>query len=45
MRAGNGTEELRAKMVEAQSEVAKLRAENRRLKREAGGLRSFLRDG
>lgn len=45
MRAGNGTEEMRDKMVEAQGEVAKLRAENRKLKREVGGLRSFLRDG
>lgn len=45
VRAGNGVEELRAKMVEAQGEVSRLRGENVKLKREVMGLRSTMRDG
>lgn len=45
VRAGHGVEELRAKMVEAQSEVGRLRSENVKLKREVMILRSSLRDG
>lgn len=45
VRAGNGVEELRAKMVEAQSEVGRLRSENVKLKREVMILRSSMRDG
>lgn len=32
-------------MVEAQGEVGRLRAENKRLKREVVGLKSLVRDG
>lgn len=45
MRAGNGVEELRRKMVEAQNEVGRLRIENKKVKREVVGLKSMLRDG
>lgn len=45
VRAGKGVEELRAKMVEAQAEVGRLKIDNARLKREVMGLRSLLRDG
>ena len=45
VRAGNGVEELRAKMVEAHSEVGRLRSENVKLKREVMVLRSSMRDG
>jgi hypothetical protein len=45
VRAGNGVEELRAKMLEAQSEVSRLRSENMKLKREVMVLRSAMRDG
>lgn len=45
VRAGNGVEELRTKMVEAQSEVTRLRSDNVKLKREVMVLRSAMRDG
>lgn len=45
VRTGNGVDEMRAKMVEVQGEVARLKTENTKLKREILGLRSVLRDG
>lgn len=42
--AGNGIEEMKRKMLEAQAEVARLKGENARLKREVAGLRSLIRD-
>lgn len=45
VKAGNGVEEMRAKMVEAQGEVGRLRSENAKLKREVMILRSSMRDG
>ena len=45
VRAGNGVEELRAKMMEAQSEVGRLKGENVKLKREVMMLRTAMRDG
>lgn len=45
VRAGNGVVEMRAKMVEAQGEVGRLKTENSRLRREVVGLRSVMRDG
>lgn len=44
VKAGNGTEEIKGKMLEAQAEVALLKGENARLKREVVGLRSLIRD-
>ncbi|MCJ1476769.1 hypothetical protein MMC13_005438 [Lambiella insularis] len=43
VKGGAGVEEMRAKMKEAQDEVARLKRENQRLKRENLGLRSQLR--
>ncbi|MCJ1465877.1 hypothetical protein MMC07_004496 [Pseudocyphellaria aurata] len=45
VRSGNGVEEMRAKMVEAQGEVGQLKVENARLRREVVGLKSVVRDG
>lgn len=44
VKAGNGTEEIKGKMLEAQAEVARLKGENARLKREVAGLRSLVKD-
>lgn len=44
VKAGNGTEEMKGRMLEAQAEVARLKGENSRLKREVAGLRSLMRD-
>ncbi len=44
VKAGNGVEEMRGKMVAAQGEVARLKGENVRLKREVAVLRSAMRD-
>lgn len=44
VKAGNGTEEIKGKMLEAQAEMARLKGENSRLKREVAGLRSLMRD-
>ncbi len=44
VKAGNGIEEMKGKMLEAQAEVARLKGENARLKREVAGLRSLIRD-
>jgi len=41
---GDGVEELRQRMQDAEVESAKLRKENARLKRESAGLRAALRD-
>lgn len=43
VKAGNGTEEIKGKMLEAQAEVARLKVENARLKREVAGLRSLVK--
>ena len=43
VRKGEGLEEMRSKMKEAQDEVLKLKKENAKLKREAVGLRSMMR--
>lgn len=45
VRSGNGVEEMRAKMVEAQEEVGQLKIENARLRRDVVGLKSVMRDG
>lgn len=45
VRTGNGVEEMRAKMVEAQGEAGRLKTENARLRREVVGLKSVMRDG
>lgn len=44
VKAGNGTEEMKGRMLEAQAEVARLKGENSRLKREVAGLKSLMRD-
>ena len=44
VKKGEGVEELRGKLKEAQYEVVKLKKENAKLKREAIGLRSMMRD-
>lgn len=44
VKAGNGIEEMKGKMLETQAEVARLKGENARLKREVAGLRSLIRD-
>ena len=43
VKKGEGVEELKSKMKEAQDEVLKLKRENARLKREAVGLRSLMK--
>ena len=43
VKGGQGVEEMKVKMKEAQDEVAKLKRENGKLKREGVGLRSLLR--
>ena len=45
VRKGDGVEEMRNKLGEAQDEVAILRKENAKLKREVVGLRSILKGG
>ncbi|KAF6235988.1 hypothetical protein HO173_005616 [Letharia columbiana] len=45
VKKGEGVEETRSKLKEAQEEVAKLRKENGRLKREVVGLRSLMKEG
>lgn len=45
VRKGEGVEETRSKLRDAQEEVAKLKKENGRLKREVVGLRSLLKEG
>ena len=45
VRKGEGVEEMRGRLGEAQNEVARLRKENARLKREVGGLRCLMKDG
>ena len=45
VKRGEGTEEPRIKLREAQEEVAKLKKENGRLKREVVNLRSMLKEG
>ena len=44
VRKGEGVEEMRGRLGEAQNEVARLRKENARLKREVGGLRCLIKD-
>lgn len=44
VKAGEGVEELKAKLKESQEEVAKLKRENTRLKRENVGLRAQLKE-
>lgn len=44
VRRGEGVEETRSRLKEAQDEVIKLKRENGKLKREAIGLRSMLKD-
>lgn len=43
VRKGEGVEEMRSKMKEAQDEAVRLKKENARLKREAVGLRSLMK--
>ena len=43
VRKGEGVQEMREKMGEAQGEVVKLRKENAKLKRDVVGLRSLLK--
>ena len=43
VKEGNGLQEMRTKLKEAQDEAARLRRENQRLKRENLGLRSQLK--
>ncbi len=43
VRKGEGVEEMRSKMKEAQDEMVRLKKENARLKREAVGLRSMMK--
>ena len=43
VKGGQGVEEMRAKMKEAQDDAARLKRENQRLKRENLGLRSQLK--
>ena len=44
VKKGEGVDEMRSQLKEAQEEVAKLKKENGRLKREVVGLRSLLKD-
>ena len=45
VKKGEAIEETRSKLKEAQAEVAKLKKENGKLKREVVGLRSLMKDG
>lgn len=45
VKKGEGVEETRSKLKEAQEEVAKLKKENGKLKREVVGLRSLMKEG
>ncbi len=45
VRKGEGVEEMRGRLGEAQNEVGRLRKENGRLKRELGVLRCLMKDG
>ena len=45
VKRGEGVEETRSKLKEAQEEVARLKKENGRLKREVVGLRSLMKEG
>ena len=45
VKKGEGVEETRIKLREAQEEAAKLKKENGRLKREVVGLRSLMKEG
>ena len=45
VKKGEGLEETRSKLKEAQEEVAKFKKENGRLKREVVGLRSLMKEG
>lgn len=45
VKKGEGVEETRSKLQEAQEEVGKLKKENGRLKREVVGLKSLLKEG
>ena len=44
VKGGEGVEEMRSKLKESQSDAARLRKENQRLKRENVGLRSQLKE-
>ena len=45
VKKGEGVEETRSKLKVAQEEVAKLKKENGKLKREVIGLRSLMKEG
>lgn len=45
IKKGEGVDETRSKLKEAQEEVARLKKENAKLKREVVGLRSLMKDG
>ena len=45
VRKGEGVEEMRGRLGEAQNEVGRLRKENARLRREVGGLKCLMKDG
>lgn len=45
VKKGEGVDETRSKLKEAQEDVAKLKKENGRLKREVIGLRSLMKEG
>ena len=45
VKRGEGVDETRSKLREAQEEVARLKKENGRLKREVVGLRSLMKEG
>ena len=45
VKRGEGVDETRSKLKEAQEEVARLKKENGRLKREVVGLRSLMKEG
>ena len=45
VKRGEGVEETRSKLKEAQEEVTRLKKENGRLKREVVGLRSLMKEG
>lgn len=44
VRKGEGIEEMKEKLREAQDEVVKMRKENAKLKREVAGLKSYLKE-
>lgn len=45
IKKGEGVDETRSKLKEAQEEVGRLKKENARLKREVVGLRSLMKEG